>query len=425
MSPVSLSPAGFLTIFNEPQGPSLIVSEFTGDPFASDAVAAVYGIGAYLGNISKATAGLQTLTTNITWPNEVTQLDSTSGMGLTNGLLVAGGFLVPPKQVGAVTALVLDAAGAVTQQAKISVDDGNALFDGYFYHRALLHDCDGDGINDVITARAVKPLIGNSAGELVWLKNPGGPAPLSPASLPWQESVLLNGSFAPDVLFQLANLRNDTDEQLVFASFFTGGGLGMVYCAGCAAGSGSGNTWSNAADLQLVILDASIGPSFDVAPLDMNGDGRIDLLVTNHVDNATDGGTPQSGVFVYEAPLAPTSLTNASAWVKHTLASGFAVREFGPGQAAPGAFKAFFPCAAGGDVKPSVVLSGDGDQRVYMLQAVSQTDPTNWQYTLTQVYDCAGTVGQPTVGDTDGDGCVEVFVPCYDVGIVQAFRFTA
>jgi hypothetical protein len=383
----------------------------------------VYGVGSYLANVSRAGAALQPLTTNITWPNEVTQINASANLGVSNGLLVAGGFLVPPKQVGAVTAAVLDASGAVSQLAKLSVDDGNAIFDGYFYHRALLHDCDGDGLDDVITARAVKPLIGTPNGQLVWLKRPAGPTPLAPASLPWQESVLLNGTWSPDVLFQLGNLRNDADEQIFFTSFFTGGGLGMVWCPGCNTAGGGNNSWSNAEGLGLFVLDASIGPSFDVSIVDLNGDGQSDLLVTNHVDNATDGGAPQSGVFAYVAPAAPVPLTNVSAWTKHTLASGFTVREFGPGQAAPGAARAFFPCAGSAAAKPTIVLAGDGDQRTYVLQAASDSDPTNWAYTLTELFDCQGTVGQPAVADVDGDGCVEVFVPCYDVGVVHVYSY--
>jgi hypothetical protein len=342
---------------------------------------------------------------------------------------VAGGFLVPPKTVGAVTAVTLGADGRpVGALATLSVPSGNAILGGYFYHRALLKDVDGDGLVDVLAARATKPLFGATNGQLVWMKQPDVADPLAPAALPWAEAVLTNGSWSPDVLFALSSVRADADEQVFFASFFTGGGLGMLLCAGCGAG-GTGATWSQASALQTVVLDASIGPAFDVQVIDLNGDGRLDLLVTNHVDNATDGGTPASGVWAYEAPVAPAPLTNASAWTRHALATGFAVREFGPNQAAPGAFRAFWPCGGGaggaaGTGKPSIVLAGDGDQRAYIL-APADPSPTSWAYTLTQLFDCKGTVGQPAVYDTDGDGCVEVFVPCYDTSVVHGWSIAA
>ncbi len=43
---------------------------------------------------------------------------------------------------------------------------------GYFYHKADWYDVDGDGLLDLITARATKPLFGSGSGELLWLKQP-------------------------------------------------------------------------------------------------------------------------------------------------------------------------------------------------------------------------------------------------------------
>lgn len=62
--------------------------------------------------------------------------------------------------------------------------------------------------------------------------HPSSPLPSPPPA---------SGTFSPDIFFALANLRGDSDEQVFYASFFTGGGLGMLLCTGCA----KGNTWSN------------------------------------------------------------------------------------------------------------------------------------------------------------------------------------
>jgi hypothetical protein len=43
------------------------------------------------------------------------------------------------------------------------------------------------GLVDIVAARATKPLVGNAAGELVWMRQPAGSAPLQ--SAPWQEEV--------------------------------------------------------------------------------------------------------------------------------------------------------------------------------------------------------------------------------------------
>lgn len=251
-------------------------------------------------------------------------------------------------------------------------------------------------------------------------------------SVVFRRSICLlscSGTMSPDVFFALANLRGDGDEQLLYTSFFTGGGLGLILCPGCApAGAPASasastlagpNTWSNLSSLVQVALDPSIGPGFDVQVVDLNGDGALDLLVTNHVDNAT-----LSGVFAYEAP-ATGPLTTPGSWKKHVLASGFIVREPGlPGtQASPGAARAMPACTASGYSKPLITLSGDGDQRFYLLVPASQ-DPSNWTYSLTEIYDCGGTAGRQAAADLDGDGCPEMLLPCYDSSTVAVMRVT-
>lgn len=388
----------------------------------------VYNLQNTVKNVSGIT--LHTLTNNITWPNEITQITSSSNLNLPNGgLLIAGGFLVPPKTVGAIHVVTTDpSTGILTNSYKVSTDNGNAILGGYFYHRAFLKDINGDGKTDILSARAIKPLFGSSNGQLVWFEQPSNPPnnnPFDSSVLPWTEHILTNGSWSPDVLYTVTNLRNDNDEEIFYTSFFTGGGLGMLLCPDCGnkGSSSNPNTWSNTSNIIETVLDASIGPAFDVQVIDLNNDGRMDLLVTNHVDNATDGGTPASGVFAYEAPSPGIPLTNVSAWTKHTLASGFVVREFGPNQAAPGAFQAFYPCTSVQNQKPYALIGGDGDQRAYMLIPNSQ-NTDDWTYTLQEFHDCQGTVGQSTVFDSNNDGCMEVFVPCYDSGVVHVWEYS-
>mgnify|MGYP006988336895 CR=1 FL=1 len=64
-----------------PLGPSLLVSAFTGNPFAADAVQVVYGVAGFLGNVSAAAGALATLSNNITWPNELTPITPAAGWG--------------------------------------------------------------------------------------------------------------------------------------------------------------------------------------------------------------------------------------------------------------------------------------------------------------------------------------------------------
>ena len=44
----------------------------------------------------------------------------------------------------------------------------------WFYHRVRWFDVNGDGLQDIVTARAIDPLIyGQATGELIWYENPG------------------------------------------------------------------------------------------------------------------------------------------------------------------------------------------------------------------------------------------------------------
>ena len=211
----------------------------------------------------------------------------------------------------------------------------------------------------------------------------------------------------------------------------------MLQCVGCGAGNDSerdggttSNTWALAAEnkgLAPFVIDSTLGPSFDVAIVDINGDGLLDLLVTNHVDNATTHGSV-SVVTVFQAPAAPTPLTTLSAWSRHDIAVGFDVREAGPNQAAPGAARAFgppsLPAPSKGQSlapssKPWVSVAGDGDQRFYVLTPHVPSDPLNWDYTRNLVWDCQGTVGRQT--SIVIDSSLYLIVPCYDSGRIEAF----
>lgn len=272
----------------------------------------------------------------------------------------------------------------------------------------------GDGLMDVLTARASKPLLGASAGEMIWLERPAGPDPLGNGSLPWREHSLAAGKYAPDVFFVRQDLNGDGLWEIVYTTFFSqgGGSFSVLY----TEGDDSPSRWTNASAVRRVAIDTSLGTMFGVRTADLNADGRTDFLVTNHVDNAT-----LSGVYGYESP-ADGDFTQADKWKRHTLASGFPTRIPGPGQASPGLALAVHPRVNETAGKPLVVVAGDGEERFHLLQPASE-DPASWNYTRSVAFDCQGTVGAPVVGDTDGDGWADVVLPCYDIGKLVGLTF--
>ena len=444
------------------------MSQFTGNPLAKDKLSAIFDVDQYASASKWPSAPISELTDAITWPNTV-GLPSPGQLGDGfKGFINSGGFLVPPKCVGAVSAVQIDSSGSA-EVSVLSVPKGNAFAGGWFYHMALPLDVDGDGLEDLITARAIKPIIGQSGGELVWLKRPAGASPLAPSSLPWEEAVLANGTGSPDVFFAFVCEVPSADGPgsparlvlrgagstrhtagcadpvaMVHTAFFSGEGL---WITAPRAPRGTKGRWANGAMLQRVQLDGSIGQSFGVQLADIDGQGQgegegegssqsLELLVTNHVDNAT-----LAGVYAYRLKAGASDPLQPASWERAVLTSGFTVRIPGPGQAAPGAAAAFTPCsgaaaegAPAGLTKPWVVVAGDGDERVYLLSPQSQKQEQQQEqeqggegwapaFDRNLLSNCAGTTGAPVVGDLDGDGAQEVLVPCYDTGFVQLWSF--
>lgn len=129
----------FTTLVDVPTpggGKSCLISRFTGNPLAPDGLDLVPSIGMdFRGDFSQLKVA--TVLNNITWPNTAQPADpSLAGPG---AVLVSGGFLVPPKSVGAVHVVRIDDASGtpdVAVMAKLTTDKGNPLFNGWFYHES-------------------------------------------------------------------------------------------------------------------------------------------------------------------------------------------------------------------------------------------------------------------------------------------------
>jgi hypothetical protein len=351
--------------------PTLLVSSF--GVFGGDAVRRVRGLNGLLSGRGLTT---DVLTTQVVWPNEVKAVPQSV---LPGAYLVAGGFLVPGK-TGALTMVQpngtirnLTAPGVVTEKKG-----------GWFYHRVMWRDMDGDGRLDILTARAHKPMIGPAQGELLWLKNDPSTRGF------WKETVIAQG---PDVHFRLADLDGDGREEILSSEFFA---------KRFSVQWQEGNTWRSR------VIDNQCGSAFDLEVADLNGDGRRDVVLTNHESNAN------AGAFAYEVPQD----WKTAQWPRHTLARGIQTRQKGPNQASPGA-PIVIPAAQPGQ-KPVVLLAGDGSQRVHIVAPLS-SDRNDWRYQLTDGADLGCTVGQLEAADLDGDGAYEVFAPAYDKHKIHVF----
>ena len=154
-----------------------------------------------------------------------------------------------------------------------------------------------------MTAKATLPTDGSlPGGKLVWLQNPGTPEG------PWPERVIMEG---PDVFFRIADLDGDGRDEIVATQFFTER-LTLLWNDG---------DYGSAADWRLRVIDDTLvraragwrsqhravhadagrsqggtappvcscqGAAFDVRVVDLNKDGKMDVVIGN-----------KKGVFVF------------------------------------------------------------------------------------------------------------------------------
>ena len=328
----------------------------------------------------------EVVTNKIVWPNGIVPADQL----VSFSFLVPSGFLVPGKGNGNLYFISSNGPIALVPQEKTN----------WFYHGAAFKDMDGDGLIDIVTGRANVPLFGKPTSQLIWLKNPGG----TTITGPWNSSLLMSTS-GPDIQLQFASIDSLV---VLFGNSFFSQKLQMLW-------SDSNTYWNDTAHLHVRHIDyQSLPYAYIQLNEDLNGDQRPDLLVTVNDEN-------NGSLVAYELPPAGKILTGD--FVKHVLASGFKPLTHAKGRGAPGqaAVVQFF--SVNQRKKPILLLSGDDDGCVYLLEALHDDDPTNWEYSSKIIYQSeSSTIGQLSVEDVDNDGHLELFIPVYNTGQVLIYR---
>merc|ERR1711957_279831 len=163
--------------------------------------------------------------------------------------------------------------------------------------------------------------------------------------------------------------------------------------------------------LESRVIDDESGPGFGCSWEDLNGDGRLELLATNHMNQ---GGS----VFVYTFDSDDVATAGVT---KHVIATGFNAATNKSGTASPGDAEAFYP-SKDHSGKPYIFVSGDNSNSIFVLVPSSE-DQGDWSYTTKKLGDIGADVGRPSIADTDGDGFADVYVPAYDNNVVMHFKF--
>ena len=277
---------------------------------------------------------IEVVSGNFEWPNLISYIPPGTIVGAPDAIaMVPDGFLVPGKGTGGLYVLLRKD----NQNGGFSFSKGSSLVekeDGWFYHMVNWRDVNLDGRMDIVTARyfffnyliigkifknfflifelcdrAKAPLGGDFQGELIWLEQPA----TNPLGGNWKKETLAQG---PDVLTVIGDF-NTTDDlfELYAAEFFSN--LLTVFEIS------EGDT---VAVRQTSIIEKMEAP-YDIHLVDLNLDGELNLLVSNHLGGAGGNVT---------AYTIPSIYMNGSAYQKHPLANGFIVTEPGANQMAPG-----------------------------------------------------------------------------------------
>ena len=313
---------------------------------------------------------------------------------------------------------------------------------------------DDDGLKDLVSVRSSFRIAGGMcppAGELVWFKNPGDG--LSP-DREWDETVLVGMTptpGGPEVNMNLADLDGDGVVEIIATHFFKHDGI-TVY------GPPEGKRWAEVSspDAAVTIRQRDImtgqGRPFAVEIADLNLDGRLDVLTSNHQGDGcfdmTNDAIP-GRVLAIEQP-ADGRLFD-SYWQVHVIKDNirpnptYPAPARGPGRLAPNRALAFWPTRASqGAQKPWVVVGGDEASKVWVLRPKDE-DAESWAYESAVIFDINAHYGamasQTLLDDPQGvsistigglswrydgsgdDGYAEIYFPVFEARDIHVLTF--
>ena len=313
------------------------------------------------------------LSDNIKFPN-MPSITDVNGDGRPDILLPYGFLACMPGKCGGIEWLE-NTGGGWTKHTVITNYER-------FFHRAVMLDADGDGIKDIVAAGEKKGLFDEGSSEVYMFRGAGG------GSFSPKPTLITKGLGG---LLSAGDVDGDGDEDLVSPEYF-GRTDSFVWLENAGHG-----VWRRHA------IDSVSGGGIQMSLVpNLYGDGRLRAVAANHTNTSDDRSAPESAVFVFDIPADPSG-----PWPKVKISEGIKSRKspaVGP-QGAPGPFDWG---DADGDGDLDIVVHGDGDPRVFLLEQISPG-----KFRTAELIDDMPQ-GAAVFCDTERDGLPEIAISSYE-----------
>ena len=368
----------------------LLTAEFTGNPFANGSVSLTKGIkeGVLNGNVDDLEAKtLDSSPYTLQSPNRA-QFVPADVFPDEHVIMVPDGFLIPGHKNGGVYLMIQDKEHTHHTNKTVRITKEKK---DHWFHSGHWVDMNGDGLKDILIARSNGEKKG---GVLLWLENPGETAL---DGTEWEQHHIVDG---PDVYTSIDFLPQYPGEVIVWASQFFDEKLG-VYRVSLTDGE----------LIDSKIIDSDIGSAYAADLVDLNGDGKKQLLANNWQKK-------HNGLWAYTVP---DDIINGT-YEKHTIAKDFKISsDYNILEiAGPGYHYLYYPDLNDQSGRARILLCGHGNQKAWYL--IPTGEPENFEYEMHEIKDFGAVIGGMAFSDFDGDGASEVWMAAYEKGFIEVFK---